>query len=55
MIMYNCKHCGKFTMYGYVNEFQERFCDYRCYKLYCGINGYEVHLEKLTPIEIKKD
>ena len=52
MLAYDCKHCGRFTIGGYVNEYNEHFCDKICYQLYCGIHGYEVHLEKLKEISL---
>lgn len=54
MEAYTCKQCGKFIIAGYINEYKEHFCNHNCYKIYCGIHGYEVHLEKLTPIITKE-
>lgn len=51
MFAYNCKQCKKMIVGGYINEFNEHFCNETCYKLYCGIYGYEVHLEKLKKVE----
>ena len=47
MLAYDCKFCKKMIFSGYRNEFGEFFCDENCYKIYCGIHGYEVHLECL--------
>ena len=54
MIAYTCEQCRKFTLAGYINEYREHFCSYRCYEIYCGIHGYEPHLENLTPRIIKE-
>ena len=55
MLAYDCKQCGRITIGGYVNEFDEHFCSQECYKIYCGIHGYEVHLEKLEKIKTALD
>lgn len=47
MLAYDCKFCKKIIFSGYRNEFGEFFCNENCYKIYCGIHGYEVHLERL--------
>lgn len=52
MLAYDCKRCKKITIGGYINEYDEHFCSKKCYKLYCDINGYEVHLEKLKQIKL---
>ena len=54
MEAYSCKQCGKFTVAGYISEYKEHFCRHRCYEIHCAIRGYEVHLEKLTPIITKE-
>lgn len=51
MLAYKCKQCGRFIILGLINEYGEHFCDERCYKLYCAINSYEVHLEKLQKVQ----
>ena len=53
MEAYTCKQCGRFTVTGYTNEYNEHFCNHGCYELYCAVHGYEAHLEKLTPTAIK--
>ena len=55
MLVYNCKHCGKMIIGGYVNEFDEHFCSENCYKIYCAIHGYEVHTEKLHRVRTALD
>lgn len=45
-----CKYCGRLTVWGYINEFNERFCNKSHYQLYCAVNGYEVHNENLKPV-----
>ena len=52
MLAYDCKQCGRIVVGGYVNEYDEHFCGKNCYKIYCGIHGYEVHLEKLNEIKL---
>lgn len=52
MLVYRCKQCKKFTIAGYINEYEEHFCSHKCYKFYCNIHGYEPHLEKLIPTTI---
>lgn len=53
MLVYNCKFCNKMIYSGYKNEFGEFFCNENCYKIYCRINGHEVHLEKLNRFDNK--
>ena len=48
MIVYHkCKQCNDLVTKGFINEYNEIFCRKACYEIYCGINGYEIHLEKL--------
>lgn len=51
MIGYRCKHCGQFTIWGCRNEYDEHFCNDKCYLDYCYSNGYVPHLEKLRHIK----
>ena len=55
MLAYDCKQCKKITIGGYENEYHEHFCSENCYEIYCGINGYEVHKEKLQKIKTALD
>ena len=55
MLAYECKHCGKIIIGGYENEYNEHFCSKTCYKLYCGIHGYDVCLDKLQKIKTALD
>lgn len=52
MIAYDCKQCGQFTVAGYENEYGEHFYSEKCYEIYCGIHGYEVHKENLKEIPL---
>lgn len=47
MLAYMCKNCGKFTFKGLVNEFEEHFCNKRCYEKYCEKQQYTINLDKL--------
>lgn len=53
MLVYDCKQCGCPHVFGFVNEFDEHFCSIKCYEIYCGIHGYEVHKEYLRDAGIK--
>lgn len=46
----NCKYCKNITVWGYTNEFGERFCCKSHYQKYCIQNGYEAHYENLKPV-----
>lgn len=50
MLADKCKFCGKFIVWGYENEYHERFCNKSHYQLYCAQNGYEVHNENLKQV-----
>lgn len=50
MLAYMCKHCGQFTILGYVNEFEEHFCTKECYEKFCENNHYAIHLDRLKEI-----
>lgn len=50
MLAYTCKHCKRITVLGYVNEYNEHFCNETCYRLYCATHGYEADINKLRPI-----
>lgn len=47
MLAYVCKNCGQFTVLGYVNEFDEHFCNQDCYEKFCEKNHYAIHLDRL--------
>ncbi|MDE6946269.1 MAG: hypothetical protein K2P14_03680 [Anaeroplasmataceae bacterium] len=51
MLAYNCKNCKKVTILGYRNEFNEHFCDERCYLEYCEKHHYMPHLDRLKQIK----
>ena len=40
IIGYKCKHCGQFTIWGCRNEYDEHFCNEKCYLEYCEKHGY---------------
>ena len=43
-------NCKKIILWGSVNEYNQHFCDEKCYEKYCKKNGYEAHPEKLYKI-----
>lgn len=47
VLAYCCKECGRFTILGYENEFDEHFCSLDCYKKYCENNGYDYNPEHI--------
>lgn len=47
MLADKCKYCKKFIVWGYINEYDEHFCNKSHYQLYCAQHGYEVHNENL--------
>ena len=47
MIAYMCKNCGKFTIAGYINEFNEHFCTETCYKTYCKNHKHEPNMKHI--------
>lgn len=51
MLAYDCENCKQITVLGYVNEFNEHFCDERCYLEYCEKNHFEPHLDKLQLVK----
>lgn len=51
IIGYKCKHCGQFTIWGCRNEYDEHFCNEKCYLEYCEKHGYEPHIENLKFIK----
>lgn len=51
IIGYKCKHCGQFTIWGCRNEYDEHFCNEKCYLEYCKKHGYEPHTEYLKFIK----
>ena len=51
IISYKCKHCGQFTIWGCRNEYDEHFCNEKCYLEYCEKHGYEPHTENLKFIK----
>ena len=51
MLAYNCENCNKIILWGCVNEFEQHFCDEKCYKEYCKRYKYEAHPEKLYKIK----
>ncbi len=51
MLAYTCENCKKIIFWGCVNEYNQHFCDEKCYKKYCEENKYEPHLEKLYKIK----
>lgn len=55
MLVYQCKSCGKLLIGGVANEYNEHFCNEKCYKKYCETNNYEVHTEKLKTIKTALD
>lgn len=50
MIAYVCKYCGKFTVFGYVNKYDEHFCSEKCYKKYCEFNNYNYDNKDISEI-----
>lgn len=51
MLAYDCKNCKQITVLGYVNEFNEHFCDKRCYLEYCEKNHFEPYLDRLQLVK----
>lgn len=51
MLAYTCKQCGKFTVLGYENGYDEHFCSHDCYKKYCEKNNYTYRPEDITQIK----
>lgn len=51
MLAYTCENCKKIILWGSVNEYNQHFCDEKCYEKYCEKNHYEAHLEKLYKIK----
>lgn len=51
MIAYKCEHCGQFTIWGVCNEFNQHFCDEKCYEEYCEKNNYTPNKEQLKYIK----
>lgn len=51
MTAYLCENCKKILLCGVVNEYNQHFCNEKCYKKYCKKNGYEAHPEKLYKIK----
>lgn len=50
MLVYECENCKKWTIGGFSNEFEEHFCNEKCYKEYCEKNNYSIHLDRLRKI-----
>ena len=55
MLAYDCIQCGKIIIGPYENEYNQHFCSEKCYEIYCGIHGHEVHKEKLHKIKTALD
>lgn len=53
MLAHKCKQCRCITTKGYINEFDEHFCRESCYKKYCNIHNYEIHLERLKEVVLR--
>ena len=53
MLDYTCENCKKIILWGSVNEYNQHFCDEKCYEKYCKKNGYEAHPEKLYKINLQ--
>lgn len=51
MTAYLCENCKKILLCGVVNEYNQHFCDEKCYIKYCEKNHYEAHPEKLYKIK----
>lgn len=51
MLAYQCENCKKIILWGCVNEYNQHFCDEKCYTKYCEKNKYEAHPEKLYKIK----
>ena len=47
MLAYKCRNCGRFSIWPLVNEFNECFCNEKCYKKFCEKNNYNTNLEEL--------
>ena len=51
MLAYTCENCKKIILWGSVNEYNQHFCNEKCYEKYCKKNHYEAHPEKLYKIK----
>ena len=54
MLAYMCKKCGQFTVLGYVNQYDEHFCDQECYQKYCEAHDYEYNPNDIWEIDRKE-
>lgn len=54
MLAYMCKKCGQFTVLGYVNQYDEHFCDQDCYQKYCEAHDYEYNPNDIWEIDRKE-
>lgn len=50
MLACKCKNCGRFSVWPLVNEFNEYFCNEKCYKKYCNKYQYTIHLDRLKEV-----
>lgn len=52
MLAYLCKNCDKFTIFGYINKYEERFCCVECYKKYCEKHNYKFDIKDIYEVEL---
>ncbi len=55
MLAYECEQCGRIIIpllsrNACVNEYGEHFCNENCYKIFCGVRGYNANVNKLRKI-----
>lgn len=55
MLAYRCENCKQINLWGYLNEFDQFFCDENCYDEYCLKNDYERHFNKLHKLKTPFD
>lgn len=48
--MYMCENCRKLILWGCINEYNQHFCDEKCYENYCKKHKYEAHTNQLRRI-----
>jgi len=51
MLAYTCENCKKIILWGMTNEYNQHFCNEKCYIKYCEKNNYETHIENLYKIK----
>lgn len=55
MLVYQCRQCGQLMIGGLVNEFNEHFCNEKCYEEYCEAHHYTVHMDRLEVVKTALD